>query len=120
MLDAHIDPNLTVHLVLDNGSSHMSKATKKWRPRSRLWRMTSSKNTRATTGRSSTWVNARPFPGVEASQAVLGDVVLALARLDRCDVDPGLVGAAANRRHERIRDRGHHRPRRERQTPMTH
>jgi len=30
MLDAHIDPNLTVHLVLDNGSSHTSKATKKW------------------------------------------------------------------------------------------
>ncbi|MGC4852159.1 IS630 family transposase, partial [Micromonospora sp. DT4] len=30
MLDAHIDPKLTVHLVLDNGSSHTSKATKKW------------------------------------------------------------------------------------------
>jgi hypothetical protein len=30
MLDANIDPNLTVHLVLDNGSSHTSKATKKW------------------------------------------------------------------------------------------
>lgn len=30
MLDAHIDPRLTIHLVLDNGSSHTSKATKKW------------------------------------------------------------------------------------------
>lgn len=30
MLDAHIDPNLTIHLVLDNGPSHTSKATKKW------------------------------------------------------------------------------------------
>lgn len=30
MLDAHIDPKLTIHLVLDNGSSHTSKATKKW------------------------------------------------------------------------------------------
>ncbi len=30
MLDAHIDPALNVHLVLDNGSSHTSKATKKW------------------------------------------------------------------------------------------
>jgi len=30
MLDAHIDPTLTIHLVLDNGSSHTSKATKKW------------------------------------------------------------------------------------------
>ncbi len=30
MLDQHIDPNLTIHLVLDNGSSHTSKATKKW------------------------------------------------------------------------------------------
>ena len=30
MLDAHIDPGLIIHLVLDNGSSHTSKATKKW------------------------------------------------------------------------------------------
>lgn len=30
MLDANIDPSLTVHLVLDNGPSHTSKATKKW------------------------------------------------------------------------------------------
>nr|WP_232075885.1 IS630 family transposase [Phytohabitans suffuscus] len=30
MLDAHIDPKLTIHLVLDNGSSHTSKATRKW------------------------------------------------------------------------------------------
>ena len=30
MLDEHTDPNLTIHLVLDNGSSHTSKATKKW------------------------------------------------------------------------------------------
>jgi transposase len=30
MLDAHIDPKLAVHLVMDNGSSHTSKATKKW------------------------------------------------------------------------------------------
>jgi transposase len=30
MLDAHIDPALTIHLVLDNGSSHTSKATKTW------------------------------------------------------------------------------------------
>ena len=30
MLDAHIQPELTIHLVLDNGSSHTSKATKKW------------------------------------------------------------------------------------------
>jgi transposase len=29
-LDQHTDPNLTIHLVLDNGSSHTSKATKKW------------------------------------------------------------------------------------------
>jgi transposase len=29
-LDANIDPQLTIHLVLDNGSSHTSKATKKW------------------------------------------------------------------------------------------
>jgi len=29
-LDQHIDPALTVHLVLDNGSSHTSKATKRW------------------------------------------------------------------------------------------
>jgi transposase len=30
MLDDHIDPALTIRLVLDNGSSHTSKATKKW------------------------------------------------------------------------------------------
>jgi transposase len=30
MLDTNIDPKLTIHLVLDNGSSHTSKATKKW------------------------------------------------------------------------------------------
>jgi transposase len=30
MLDQSIDPSLTIHLVLDNGSSHTSKATKKW------------------------------------------------------------------------------------------
>lgn len=29
-LDAQVDPQLTIHLVLDNGSSHTSKATKKW------------------------------------------------------------------------------------------
>ena len=30
MLDTHIDPALTIHLVLDNGSSHTPKATRKW------------------------------------------------------------------------------------------
>ena len=30
MLDQHLDPRLTIHLVLDNGSSHTSKATRKW------------------------------------------------------------------------------------------
>lgn len=30
MLDQRIDPSLTIHLVLDNGSSHTSKATKEW------------------------------------------------------------------------------------------
>jgi transposase len=30
MLDEHLDPGLTIHLVLDNGSSHTSKATRKW------------------------------------------------------------------------------------------
>jgi transposase len=30
MLDHNVDPALTIHLVLDNGSSHTSKATKKW------------------------------------------------------------------------------------------
>ena len=38
MLDEHLDPGLTIHLVLDNGSSHTSKATRKWlatRPRFR-------------------------------------------------------------------------------------
>lgn len=30
ILDQHTDPDLTIHLVLDNGSSHTSKATKKW------------------------------------------------------------------------------------------
>ena len=30
MIDQAIDPGLTIHLVLDNGSSHTSKATKKW------------------------------------------------------------------------------------------
>jgi transposase len=29
-LEQRIDPKLTIHLVLDNGSSHTSKATKKW------------------------------------------------------------------------------------------
>jgi transposase len=38
MLDEYLDPGLTIHLVLDNGSSHTSKATRKWlatRPRFR-------------------------------------------------------------------------------------
>ncbi|MFF3517988.1 IS630 family transposase [Streptomyces sp. NPDC002573] len=30
MLDQSIDPKLTIHLVLDNGSSHVSKATRAW------------------------------------------------------------------------------------------
>jgi transposase len=30
MLDTHIDPKLTIHLIMDNGSSHTSKATRKW------------------------------------------------------------------------------------------
>ena len=30
MLDQHVDPSLIIHLVLDNGSSHTSKATKTW------------------------------------------------------------------------------------------
>lgn len=30
MLDQHTDPDLIIHLVLDNGSSHTSKATRKW------------------------------------------------------------------------------------------
>jgi len=30
MLDHNVDPRLIIHLVLDNGSSHTSKATKKW------------------------------------------------------------------------------------------
>jgi transposase len=29
-LDQHIDPSLTIHLVLDNGASHTSKATRTW------------------------------------------------------------------------------------------
>jgi transposase len=29
-LDRHVDPDLTIHLVLDNGSSHVAKATKAW------------------------------------------------------------------------------------------
>lgn len=29
-LDQRVNPDLTIHLVLDNGSSHTSKATKKW------------------------------------------------------------------------------------------
>jgi DDE superfamily endonuclease len=29
-IDAAIDPDLAVHVVIDNGSSHRSKATKKW------------------------------------------------------------------------------------------
>jgi transposase len=36
MPDEHLDPGLTIYLVLDNGSSHTSKATRKWlaaRPR---------------------------------------------------------------------------------------
>ena len=30
LLDQMIDPGLTIHLVLDNGSSHTSKATRAW------------------------------------------------------------------------------------------
>jgi len=30
MLDRHVDPKLTIHLVLNNGSSHTSKATTRW------------------------------------------------------------------------------------------
>ncbi len=30
MLHQHLDPKLRIHLVLDNGSSHTSKATKRW------------------------------------------------------------------------------------------
>ncbi|MFJ3218200.1 IS630 family transposase [Kitasatospora sp. NPDC086801] len=30
LLDGSIDPALTIHLVLDNGSSHVSKATRAW------------------------------------------------------------------------------------------
>ena len=30
MLHAHVDPAQTIHLVLDNGSSHTSKATRTW------------------------------------------------------------------------------------------
>ena len=30
MLDQHTDPALTIHLVLDNGSSHTSTATRTW------------------------------------------------------------------------------------------
>ena len=29
-LEASIDPALAIHLVIDNGSSHRSKATKNW------------------------------------------------------------------------------------------
>ena len=29
-IDAHVDPALQVHLVLDNGASHTSKATREW------------------------------------------------------------------------------------------
>lgn len=29
-IEASIDPRLSIHVVLDNGSSHQSKATKKW------------------------------------------------------------------------------------------
>lgn len=29
-IDAHVDPALDIHLVLDNGASHTSKATKAW------------------------------------------------------------------------------------------
>ncbi len=29
-IDASIDPDLAIHVVIDNGSSHRSKATKKW------------------------------------------------------------------------------------------
>ncbi|MEO6495832.1 MAG: IS630 family transposase [Ilumatobacteraceae bacterium] len=29
-IEASIDPELNIHVVLDNGSSHRSKATKKW------------------------------------------------------------------------------------------
>jgi hypothetical protein len=37
MLDQATDPSLTIHLVLDNGSSHTSKSTEKWlREHSRL------------------------------------------------------------------------------------
>ena len=30
MLDQHIDPDLAVHVVLDNGSSHTARKTKTW------------------------------------------------------------------------------------------
>lgn len=30
MLDAHIDPTRQIHVVLDNGSSHVAKATRAW------------------------------------------------------------------------------------------
>jgi transposase len=30
MIDRHVDPELTIHLVMDNGSSHTSNATKTW------------------------------------------------------------------------------------------
>jgi len=30
MLDQHVDPTVIIHLVLDNGSSHTSKATRRW------------------------------------------------------------------------------------------
>ena len=29
-LDEQIDPDLAIHVVLDNGSSHRSRATKQW------------------------------------------------------------------------------------------
>jgi hypothetical protein len=29
-IDRHVDPTLEIHLVLDNGASHTSKATKAW------------------------------------------------------------------------------------------
>ncbi len=30
MLEQHIDPELAVHVVLDNGSSHTARKTKAW------------------------------------------------------------------------------------------
>jgi transposase len=29
-LDRHVDPAVAIHLIMDNGSSHVSKATQQW------------------------------------------------------------------------------------------